>query len=356
MGCSASDRRGAGVHVRRRAHLQRHPPVADEAGQPAEHDLAVGADLDVVDDPHAVAEPLRPAELERLPDRRQPERLAGVDRDVVVRLGDAAGRRRGVGWAGSPPRCRRCRSPTTPASRCRSTRSAISVEFAAVRIAVSRRPIVIGRPAAPARNPARTASTTSSRVRPLFEVQLGCEAHLGVDDTVVGQVLRRTRRRRARVRRAVCMTADGVGEALEVQDEVAAGWRREVNHVASSLGVGGREAVVAGLGGELDDGGGPDATVEVVVQEHLRGLHELVEGRSLVHGSAQGTERPSRMARVRRAPDAGSPPPRSWRGRLAVVRMPPDAFTPSRPPTVVRHAPHRLDGRRRRPGGSRSRS
>src|SRR4029079_12575204 len=38
--------------------------------------------------PDAVAEPLGAAELERLPDRWQPEALAGVDRDVEVLLAD----------------------------------------------------------------------------------------------------------------------------------------------------------------------------------------------------------------------------------------------------------------------------
>ena len=90
IGCSARLARGAGVDVRRRAHLERHPAVADEAGQAAEDDLAVGPALDVVDDADAVAEPLGAAELHRLPDRRQPEGLAGVDGDVVVGLGDVA--------------------------------------------------------------------------------------------------------------------------------------------------------------------------------------------------------------------------------------------------------------------------
>ena len=80
----------AGVDVRGGAHLERHPPVADERGQPAELDLAVGVDRDVVDDAHAVAEPLGAADLQRLPDRRQPEGLAGVDGDVGVGLGDGA--------------------------------------------------------------------------------------------------------------------------------------------------------------------------------------------------------------------------------------------------------------------------
>jgi len=58
----------------------------------------------VVDDADAVAEPVGAAPLDRLPDRRQPERLAGVDREVEVLAGDvlegvkvAAGRVAGLG-------------------------------------------------------------------------------------------------------------------------------------------------------------------------------------------------------------------------------------------------------------------
>ena len=47
-------RRRAGVHVRRRAHLERHPAVAHVFGQTSEHRLAVGTDCDVVDDADAM--------------------------------------------------------------------------------------------------------------------------------------------------------------------------------------------------------------------------------------------------------------------------------------------------------------
>ena len=46
--------------------------------------LPVRTSVDVVHDPDAVPEPLRAAELQRLPDRRQPEPFAGVDREVEV--------------------------------------------------------------------------------------------------------------------------------------------------------------------------------------------------------------------------------------------------------------------------------
>ena len=101
---------GAGVDVRGRAHLERDSPIADERRQPAQLHRAVVADVDVVDDPDAVAQPLGPAELERLPDRRQPERLAGVDRDVEVLAADVVEGVEVAGRRDSPPRARRCRS------------------------------------------------------------------------------------------------------------------------------------------------------------------------------------------------------------------------------------------------------
>src|SRR6202042_2977146 len=79
------DRRGgAGLHVGRRAHLQRDPAVPHVAGQPAQRDDAVRADPDVVHDADAVAEPLGAAPLQRLPDRREPEPLPRMDRDMEV--------------------------------------------------------------------------------------------------------------------------------------------------------------------------------------------------------------------------------------------------------------------------------
>ena len=77
-------RRGPGLHVGRRAHLERDAAVPDVAGQPAQRHGAVGGDADVVDDPDPVPEALGPAPLQRLPDGGQAEPLAGVDGDVEV--------------------------------------------------------------------------------------------------------------------------------------------------------------------------------------------------------------------------------------------------------------------------------
>src|SRR5439155_22838480 len=80
-----ADRPGCtSVDVRRWAHLEGHAPVPDVGCQASKLDRAVRLNDDVVHDPHTVSQSLSPAELERLPDRRQPERLAGMDRDVEV--------------------------------------------------------------------------------------------------------------------------------------------------------------------------------------------------------------------------------------------------------------------------------
>ena len=103
--------------------------------------------------------------------------------------------------------------------------------------------------------------------QPGLGAQLGRHAHLGVDDAVGGQVLG------ALVgdpldRVAVLHHADGVGERLEVQHEVVA-LGAAVEPLGELVDVGGRQAVVAVLAGQLDDRGRPQATVEVVVQQHL---------------------------------------------------------------------------------------
>src|SRR5690606_29731063 len=77
-----------------RAQLQRDPAVTDERGETSElHVRRARADVcDVVDDAHAVSQPLGPAELQRLPDAGQAERLAGVNGDVEVLAPDVVER------------------------------------------------------------------------------------------------------------------------------------------------------------------------------------------------------------------------------------------------------------------------
>src|SRR5579863_721897 len=74
----------AGVDIRRRTELEWDAPVSNEARQAAEAHVAVGSDLDVVDDTHPMAEPLGVAPLQCLPDRRQPEGFPGMERRMEV--------------------------------------------------------------------------------------------------------------------------------------------------------------------------------------------------------------------------------------------------------------------------------
>jgi hypothetical protein len=78
-------RRGPGLQVRRGAHLQRDPLVTHVRRQPAERDRPVRpATLTSSMMRTPWPEPVGAAPLQRLPDRRQPERLAGVDGEVLV--------------------------------------------------------------------------------------------------------------------------------------------------------------------------------------------------------------------------------------------------------------------------------
>ena len=113
-------------------------------------------------------------------------------------------------------------------------------------------------------------------------MQLGGETDLGVHDAVLGQVrhalpgdaLERLRR---------LHHGDRVGEALEVADKVQARLLRH-ERAPELRGVDGREASIAGGGGQFDQRFGPQAAVEVVVEEHLRRSPDLIEaGGGVLH-------------------------------------------------------------------------
>ena len=127
--------------------------------------------VDVVDDPHPVAEPVGAAERDRLVDGRQAERLARVNREAA-RCGLACTRRRrGAASAGSRPRRPRCRTRRRPCPGTGSPARRSPATGPAWRIAVTRQRTVIARPSAlaafsPSAKPASTASTTASSDSP----------------------------------------------------------------------------------------------------------------------------------------------------------------------------------------------
>ena len=181
-------RRRPGVDVGGRAHLERHPAVADERRQPAELGPALVVEPDVVDDAHAVAEALGPAELHASQIDGSPKAspawiVMWLLASAIVPEGVEVPGRRVAGLAAGDVEADDARVAVAQGQL------GDLLGVGGVRMAVTSMPMVIGRPALPSRKPSSTASTTSSRVRPPLEVQLGGEADLGVDDAVVGQVL-----------------------------------------------------------------------------------------------------------------------------------------------------------------------
>ncbi len=194
------DRRAhAGVDVRRGAQLQRDAPVAHVRREEAEP-LVTGRAGDVVHQAHTVAEPLRAAELHGLPDARQPERFAGVDRGVEVlpahvleRVQVAGGRVAGLGpgdvesdHAGIAPTDRQLGD--LGAARRRAHRREDRVD----------RQVRAGRAAAEAVH--HRLDHLVER-QPGLGAQLRGHAHLGVDHAVGARGPRRTRSSPVRWRR-----------------------------------------------------------------------------------------------------------------------------------------------------------
>ena len=240
---------------------------------PSAHASPSAVDVDVVDDPHAVPEPVGAAHLHGLPDARQAERLAGVDRHVEVLARAGSRTRPGGATAGSRPPRRRCRTrrrrgrgAAPPARRSHGLR-------AACRIAVSRVRTRIGLPAAaappsPARSPRCTAVDHLVQGQAALEVLFGGVPHLGVDDAVGGEVHRALARdprqaRPATASRRPCGRTSPGSAPGEPES------RRREPAPSSSASVGGQprgrsppasSTMVAG----------PQAAVEVVVQQGLR--------------------------------------------------------------------------------------
>ena len=147
------------------------------------------ARLDVVDDPHAVPEPVGPAPLDRLPDRGQAERLAGVDGEVEVlpvqvleRVQVPGGRVAGLGPGDVEADHADVAEPHGQLGDL--GRAGGVAHRGQQRADPDRRARPPGPRTEPASNPASTASTTSGSCRPALEVLLRGEAHLGVDHAV----------------------------------------------------------------------------------------------------------------------------------------------------------------------------
>ena len=112
--------------------------------------------------------------------------------------------------------------------------------------------------------------------QPTFDVQLGCEPHLGVDDAVIGEILGAFGRNPVQGISGL-HDAHGVGERLEVEDQIEAAGASDHPGGEFVRVMGGQFAVPVLLR-QLDHGGWSDATVEVVVQQDLGRLAEFGGG------------------------------------------------------------------------------
>ena len=176
--------------------------------------------------------------------------------------------------------------PTTPTSRNRIASSAISIERAACRIAVSSAPTRIRCPSAAARaepsaNPASTASTTWSRLRPLLDVLLRARTAPRRRPRRPRPGPRRTRAATRCSAAAVCMTADGVRERLQVAlQRAGVGGVREPGAELGGVGAGQSRSRSRRPGRRRRR---PQPAVEVVVEQHLRGLDDVLVPDSCDH-------------------------------------------------------------------------
>jgi hypothetical protein len=163
-------------------------------------------------------------------------------------------------------------NPTTPFSRCRTASSAISVDLAAVRLAVS------SAACAAVGEAVKHRPHHLVEGQPALGVQLGGEPHLGVDDPVGGQVLGALPGDPAQPVGRL-HHPDRVPERVQVQVEVTSVSARG-EHLRQLVRVARRQAGVAGLLGQLDDRRRAQPAVKVIVQQHLGHRADLVKGRA----------------------------------------------------------------------------
>ncbi len=110
--------------------------------------------------------------------------------------------------------------------------------------------------------------------QPLDEVLLGGVTALGVDHPVSGEVLDALARDPVQSLRRL-HHGEGVVERLEVARQ-GAGVGTVAEPGSQALRFGGREAVVADVGRQVEDRRRTQSPVEVVVQQHLRGRDRLL--------------------------------------------------------------------------------
>ena len=226
---------------------------------------------DVVDDAHPMAQALGVAELHRLPDRGQTERLTGVNGEVeVFPLDEVEGpqvlrRREAIFGPGDVEAADPlvAKAHRELGDRLAQARLAHRGEDRAHQDVTA----LIGRLLRAEGEAVEHGAHDLVQREPAVQVQLGREAHLGVDDAVAREV---DGALGGHALELVPRLHDGrrVGEAFEVAHEVAAGRVRD-EPTTQLVGVVGRQPVIVHLVGEFEDRLGPQPAVEVLVQQDL---------------------------------------------------------------------------------------
>ena len=176
--------------------------------------------------------------------------------------------------------------PATSRSRYSTASSAISRDRAAWRMAVSRARTRIWWPATaaaadPAANPSRTASITSRNDSPRSVCCSGAKRTSAYTTPSAARSWAHSDPTRTSDF-AGLHDADGVREGLEISDE-RAGIGGGDEPAAQLFRVAGGQLRIPGRLGELDDRRRAQSTVQVVVQQHLRGGSDGVDGHRARH-------------------------------------------------------------------------
>lgn len=262
---------GSGVHVAEEAALKGDALIENKLGECSHGDDLAIDDGHVFEETGGMPEAVSAAVLEGLPDGFDAKGFSGMDGDIEVGAAcGIEGFEMALGGVAV--------FTTGEVEPDHSVISKIDGEFGGLKGVGS----VTHR--ANDESPADTVllfATTESRKdgaddgilgQSLLGMEDGREAHFGVDDAIAVHVFDELEGDALECF-AGLHDGDGVGEAFEVLGKAAlVGTAMEPG--AESLGISRGEVLIAGIAGQIDDGGGSESAIEVLVKEDLgEGTH-----------------------------------------------------------------------------------